>query len=436
MSRQFEGKRHLSGGFPQEIPLIQEAIGRLLGRPEFAPPLEGVAAPVVELATPELLHLSLCQTSHEPLPLRVSVGDEVVAGQPLAGDDAAGVLLPSPVAGTVVSVSELAHLRGGRKGDAVDLRPAGGAQAPAFAPLDPRGAEPAELAARLREAGVLSSDRSPRPLQAELEGPAETLVVLAADRDPGVSVALQLLAERGQDVCPAAALLARICGARRIVVALLEQQVAAFQAAEGVELLPLPARYPKTLPAMVARRLGGGAGLRIVPLESALAALDAVRLGQVQARKLVTLIGPDQRPVANSRVMLGTPLAALLAHAGIEVSERDKVIAGGPMRGFAQWSLDGVVDAGLDALTVIRAGTYPDWTAEPCVNSGRCIDICPVDLQVQLIGRYAEFELFDQTAELGIDQCFECGLCAAVCTARRPLLQYIRLAKAGLEASA
>ena len=38
-----------------------------------------------------------------------------------------------------------------------------------------------------------------------------------------------------------------------------------------------------------------------------------------------------------------------------------------------------------------------------------------------------------KTAELDIDQCFECGLCAAVCTARRPLLQYIRLAKAGLE---
>jgi electron transport complex protein RnfC len=85
---------------------------------------------------------------------------------------------------------------------------------------------------------------------------------------------------------------------------------------------------------------------------------------------------------------------------------------------------------------VIRSGAFPDWTAEPCVNCGRCIDICPVDLQVQLIGRYAEFELFEPTAELGIDQCFECGLCAAVCTARRPLLQYIRLAKAGLEASA
>ena len=47
-----------------------------------------------------------------------------------------------------------------------------------------------------------------------------------------------------------------------------------------------------------------------------------------------------------------------------------------------------------------------------------------------------EFELFDRTAELDIDDCFECGLCAAVCTARRPLLQYIRLAKAGLEAPA
>jgi electron transport complex protein RnfC len=54
---------------------------------------------------------------------------------------------------------------------------------------------------------------------------------------------------------------------------------------------------------------------------------------------------------------------------------------------------------------------------------------------VQLLGCYAEFELFDRTPKLDIDQCIECGLCASVCTGRRPLLQLIRLAKREVEAS-
>ena len=57
--------------------MIRQAIGRLLGRPEFAPPLEASAAPRVELGSPEVLHLSLCQTTAEPLPLRVSEGVEL-----------------------------------------------------------------------------------------------------------------------------------------------------------------------------------------------------------------------------------------------------------------------------------------------------------------------------------------------------------------------
>ncbi len=106
------------------------------------------------------------------------------------------------------------------------------------------------------------------------------------------------------------------------------------------------------------------------------------------------------------------------------------------MRGFALFSLLGSIDAGIDALTVIPKDRYPTWSTDPCINCGECIDICPVDLQVQMIGRYSEFELFDRTREFDIDECFECGLCAVVCTANRPLLQLIRLAKNALSEQA
>ena len=102
------------------------------------------------------------------------------------------------------------------------------------------------------------------------------------------------------------------------------------------------------------------------------------------------------------------------------------VVAGGPMRGYAQYSLDAAVDAGIDAITILEGESVISASPDPCVNCGPCIDACPVNLQIQLIGRYAEFHLFDRTVELGIEECIECGICAAVCTARRPLLQLVR----------
>jgi electron transport complex protein RnfC len=99
------------------------------------------------------------------------------------------------------------------------------------------------------------------------------------------------------------------------------------------------------------------------------------------------------------------------------------------MQGFAQQSLDGAIDGGVDALLLIPADEVLEWTDAPCINCGDCTDVCPVSMQVHLVGRYAEFQLFDQAGEQGVSACIECGLCAAVCPTRRPLLQLIRLAK-------
>ncbi len=427
--------------FREDRALFQKALDRLLGRPEVRFPLETSVPETKVLEAPELLRLSLRQGGDAPLTGGVAIDDTVAAGQALATAGTEHVLA-SPVAGTVRAIAEQPDIRGHRKCDAVVLEPSPEASPSPFAPLDPETAAPDELAERVREAGILSSMRVPVPLLTQLrpggEAVVNTVVVLAADRDPGVSIALELLRERPADASAAARLLGRIAGAGEVVLAVLEGEEELVPTIDGLQLLPLPAEYPETLADPIRRRLGRGTpqDTPVIAVETALAALDAVREGRVAQEKRLTLIGPDQVPIASYRVRLGTRIRDVLAHAGIEPGERDRVVAGGPMRGYSLFSLDGSIDAGVDALTVVPADTFPGWSTEPCVNCGRCIDICPVDLQVQLISRFAEFELFDRTPELDIDRCFECGLCAVVCTARRPLLQYIRLAKDGLEASA
>ena len=69
----------------------------------------------------------------------------------------------------------------------------------------------------------------------------------------------------------------------------------------------------------------------------------------------------------------------------------------------------------------------------PCMSCGKCVQVCPVQLDVNLICRFSEFSIFEKCQELGINNCFECGLCAYNCPSGRSLVQFIKLAKSELK---
>lgn len=388
--------------------------------------------PVAELPRPSLLSFSLITGDGRPCVPLVKQGESVSPGQFL-GDDGTRQVLACPVAGKVAGVTSAPDLRGTSSGPAVLVEPEG--DGAAFATLDPDKEPVASLWDRIDQAGVVTDSQAPRPL-AEVAGPRagvdiETLVVLAADREPEVAAQVTLLDTRGPDAVAAARMLGRISGAKKVLLAVPAPLVRTV--GSGVPIMPIPIDYPQSLEPMVALRAGGGEKTRVVALETALAALDAVREGKVQNTKLVTFIGPEGMARKNLLVHLGTRLKDLFPALGMKPRDRDKVVAGGPMRGFAQYSLDASVDQGMDAVMLIPSESQVPWTDDPCASCGACVSVCPVNLQANLLGRYAEFSLFDRAEEYGVMYCIECGLCAYVCTGRRPLVQLIRLARREVE---
>lgn len=412
---------------------VLSAIGRrLFGARTTVYPLNTPLLPIEELPTPPVLRFPLGSNNGMSLPPITKKGTDVVVGLSVTEDPNAPVRR-SPVRGTVTGIANAPEIRGMKGGRVVLVEPnLDDAPAP-FPPLDLHA--PGDvLRQRLLDAGVMTGALRPRMLGEVLDGHGvDRLVVLAADREPGVSVARQLLRDRMDDVPLAARMLGRIAGAGGATIAVLTEQSEELKAVatrHDVVVLALAPVYPNALEPMIAARVG--ARTAIVSVETALAALDAVREGRPQDRKALTIIAPTGS--RNVRVAIGSRIGDVLAAVGVEPEERDKLVAGGPMQGFSQHSLDGAVDAGIDALVLIPASDVTEWSDAPCINCGVCVDVCPQDLQVQLIGRYAEFGIFDRAGELGAADCAECGLCAAACTARRPLLQLIRLAKRELEA--
>ena len=70
-----------------------------------------------------------------------------------------------------------------------------------------------------------------------------------------------------------------------------------------------------------------------------------------------------------------------------------------------------------------------------CIRCGRCLDACPMGLESMMVALYVEAGRGKETTPFGVMDCFECGSCAFVCPAHRPLVQLIRLAKQAVRSS-
>jgi electron transport complex protein RnfC len=259
---------------------------------------------------------------------------------------------------------------------------------------------------------------------------AETLIINGLNPEPGITAAEQLLRDEQNTLEAGLALASRIIAPKRTVLALAQGYETSLS---GCETLPVKPVYPNSLAPLVAKAVTGKEN----PAETVvLSVMDLYSLGQVAATGLpvrdtiLTVNGG-----LNYRVLIGTPLSEILSHAGIEVEQGDRVVLDGPMRGRAVYSLDDGVNRDTYGVTVVKHDAFPAITDEPCINCGECVLHCPARVMPHMISKYAEFNLFENTEAYGIKACFECGLCSFYCVARRPLLQYIRLAKKELLAS-
>ncbi|WP_031483471.1 4Fe-4S dicluster domain-containing protein [Maridesulfovibrio frigidus] len=191
----------------------------------------------------------------------------------------------------------------------------------------------------------------------------------------------------------------------------------------GHEIDPV---YPAGLPPMVVKSV---TGKELPPDVCVIDAATLYRIGRtVHSKQPVTEIMVKvgstlfQTPV-------GTTVGLLTRKAGFSLSDGDRVLLGGPLSGRAVYSLNHGISASTQAVTVVYGGDDPVAKDSPCVGCGECVMKCPARLMPNMISRHAEFGLFENTLNYFIASCFECGLCAYWCTAQRPLLQYIRLAK-------
>ncbi len=161
-------------------------------------------------------------------------------------------------------------------------------------------------------------------------------------------------------------------------------------------------------------------------VDTIVAIYRAVMEGKPLLERVITVSGGAVASPGNFRVPLGTNYREILEQAGGFSVQPEKIICGGPMMGFAMFDLDVPTTKTSTALLGFTRDDVSALEPGPCINCGRCAEVCPGRVIPSKLADCAEHH--DEEgflANYGME-CCECGCCSFVCPAKRPLTQQIK----------
>lgn len=161
-------------------------------------------------------------------------------------------------------------------------------------------------------------------------------------------------------------------------------------------------------------------------VDTVVAVYRAIVEGRPLIERIVTVTGDAVAEPQNFRVPIGTNYSELIEAAGGFQEKPEKVICGGPMMGFAMFDLNVPTTKTSTALLALTKDEVSAMEPGPCINCGRCVEVCPGRVIPSRLADYAE--RFDEEAFLENNgmECCECGCCSFICPAKRPLTQEIK----------
>lgn len=210
---------------------------------------------------------------------------------------------------------------------------------------------------------------------------------------------------------------------------------------ERMEVAPLMTKYPQgserqliyavTKRAINSKMLPADAGCIVDNVETIVSVYHAVKLGKPVTNRIFTVTGDAVADPCNFDFAMGTSFKELLDAAGGFKEQPEKIIAGGPMMGFALFGLDVPTTKVTSALLCMTKDevAMAEAAATECINCGRCVEACP---ELIVPSRLAKFAQRNDAAGFekwhGLE-CVECGSCSYICPAKRPLAQNIKTMK-------
>lgn len=366
-----------------------------------------------------------------------------------------GAVLHASVDGTVQGVENVLHYQLG-KAPAVVIRSDPEPVAPIYTPVEWRGLSREQIQERIAAAGLVGLGGAGFPTNAKLNVKPgvklDTLILNGAECEPYITCDHRIMVEHASEVVEGAKILLTLLGISYCAVgvennkpdaiAALNEAIAKATPQDGfkIEVKPLAVKYPQGSADQIMQAVTGrvrpsgqrssSIGIIVQNVYTVKTVHDAVVLGKPLTERVITVTGRAIARPANLRVKIGTHIREIADYLGGTTPDLCKVVVGGPMMGFAVSDLDVPITKTTPGLLFLSHEEVDAQAYGPCIRCGFCLDACPMGLEPNIIGIYVEAGRGAETEAFGfMDDCFECGSCAYVCPSKRPLVQFLRLAR-------
>lgn len=410
------------------------------------------AKPIEVLPLPDVVTIPLAQHIGAPAVAKVAKGDKVLTGQLIAeAGSFMSANIHSPVSGTVTAVDMAVNGQGLRQMMITIKREGddwveGIDRSDALVKVCPFSAQ--EIIAKIKDAGIVGMGGATFPTQVKITPPKgktiEKLVINGAECEPYLTADHRLMLEKPAEIIDGIHLMMLALDVKEAHVGVENNKMDAVEAlraaaknVEGITIHDLPVRYPQggekqLVYALTRRKVPTGGlpldvGCVVSNVGTVYAIQQAIREGRPLVQRVTTVGGLVNNP-GNFLVSVGTPIDTLLEACGGMQSGARMLISGGPMMGMAITRTDIPVTKGTSGVLVLGEEAV-DPVESACINCGRCLRACPMQLMPTLLDRCVRADRYDEAEKYGIMNCIECGACTFVCPAKRLLTQSCRQGK-------
>ncbi|MBQ1440939.1 MAG: electron transport complex subunit RsxC [Clostridia bacterium] len=405
-----------------------------------------------EIPTPKKIIVSMQQhigAACEPI---VKKGDKVTVGQ-LIADSQSFMCAPihSGVSGEVTNIGTIIMPNGAEiKTIEID---SDGLQTVCSDIEPPVVTNADELYAAVRKSGLVGLGGAGFPVSIKLnfspEKHVDTLVINGAECEPYLTADYREMMEYPEDIIEGTRFVMETLGLKRSIIGIEGNKPAAIKRLDEIIkerslgdkicVLKLGTSYPHgaekvlikacTNRAVPVGKIPADAGCVVLNITSVSFIAKYVRTGMPLVSKRITVDGSAISQPKNVIAPVGTLISDIVEFCGGFKEEPKKVLMGGPMMGTALYTLDYPIIKQNNGLIFMDEKEADDIKPSDCIRCGRCVAACPMLLTPVNIQHFVERRDVQALNDLCVMSCMECGCCGFSCPARRPLVQYLRMAK-------
>ena len=369
--------------------------------------------PIRRIKPKEILVYPLSQHIGAPASPIVAVGDTVLRGQKIAE---AGGFVSAPVfasvSGTVKAI-EPRHVATGDLVNSIIIENDGEMKETDFHGVeDVASLSKEQIIEKVKEAGVVGMGGAGFPTHVKLSpkepDKIEFIIANCAECEPYLTADYRRMLENPEELIGGMKIVLRLFDHAKGILGVEDNKPDCIQKLkeltkdeERIEVMPLKTKYPQggerqliyatTGRAINSKMLPADAGCIVDNVETLVAINRAVKEGKPVMDRIFTVTGDAVANPGNFEYCIGMSYAEILEEAGGFKEDPEKMISGGPMMGFAVFSLEIPTTKTSSSLLCFKKDDVSASEVTACINCGRCVSVCPEQIVPSRLAKMSQF---------------------------------------------